>query len=359
MVNWWKINISNKINQLQLLNSFKQKMISEGIVTRKLEEQISKTLKVKYVSMVNSGSVALLISMMACDLKENDEIIIPNCGWISPIHAAIFLKLRIKLIDVEKDKPLMNLDVLKKVISSKTKAIVPVHLNGMAVDIKKIKSIIKKKKIYIIEDSAQALFSKNKNFFLGTEGDIGCYSFSVSKIVTTGQGGFCCTNRKKIYEKIKLIKTHGMKNVFYSKWNSFGFNFKFNDTLSSLAFNQIKNYRATVKKLLSLHKLYSTIINNKKIKFLTADLKKGEVPIYNQVITKNPKRFISFLKQRKIESRPWYKNFHNGINYYKRMNKLKKNKLNSRYFENIVVLPSGPDQKARDIKKIANLINKY
>ena len=73
-----------------------------------------------------------------------------------------------------------HLDELKKAISSKTKAIVPVHLNGMAVDIKKIKSIIKNKKIYIIEDSAQALFSKNKKNFLGTEADIGCYSLSTS-----------------------------------------------------------------------------------------------------------------------------------------------------------------------------------
>ena len=359
MVNWWKINISNKINQLQLLNSFKQKRISEGIVTRNLEEQISKTLKVKYVSMVNSGSVALLISMIACDLKETDEIIIPNCGWISPIHAAMFLKLKIILIDVEKDKPLMDLDELKKAISSKTKAIVPVHLNGMAVDIKKIKSIIKNKKIYIIEDSAQALFSKNKKNFLGTEGDIGCYSLSTSKIITTGQGGFCCTNQKKIYEKIKLIKTHGMKNVFYSTWNSFGFNFKFNDTLSSLALNQVKNYRGIVKKLNSLHKLYSKTIKNKKIKFLNVNTKIGEVPIYNQIITKNPRKLIRFLKQNNIEARPWYRNFHSGISYYKKIKMIKKNKLNSIYFEKIVILPSGPDQKFKDIKKIVNSINTY
>ena len=359
MVNWWKINISNKINQLQLLNSFKLKMISEGIVTRKLEELISKKLKVKYVSMVNSGSVAILISMIACDLKENDEIIIPNCGWISPIHAAMFLKLKIKLIDVEKDKPLMDLDELKKAISSKTKAIVPVHLNGMAVDIKKIKSIIKNKKIYIIEDSAQALFSKNKKNFLGTEADIGCYSLSTSKMITTGQGGFCCTNQRKIQKKIKLIKTHGMKNVFYSTWNNFGFNFKFNDTLSSLAFNQIKNYKDTVKKLLSLHKLYSKIINNKKITFLNVNIKNGEVPIYNQIIVNNPKKFIRFLKKSNIQARPWYKNFYSGISYYKKINMLKKTKYNSSYFEKIVILPSGPDQKLKDIKKVANLINTY
>jgi dTDP-4-amino-4,6-dideoxygalactose transaminase len=359
MIDWWKINISDKKNQIQLLNSLKRKNISEGVVSKKLEYRISKLLKVKYVSMVNNGSIALLISMIVCGLKENDEVIIPNCGWISPVHAAMFLKLKIKLIDVEKERPLMNLEVLKTAISNKTKAIIPVHLNGMSVDINKIKSIIKRRKIYIIEDSAQALFSKNKKNFLGTQGDVGCFSFSVPKIVTTGQGGFCCTNNKKIYEKIKSIKTHGMRNVFYSTWDSFGFNFKFNDTLSSLALNQIKNYKNTVKKLLALHLIYSKKIYNKKVKFLDVDVKNGEVPIYNQIITNNPKKFINFLKQNKIEARPGYRNLNRAKIYCKSMKVFKNNKLNSKYFENIVVLPSGPDQKINDIKKIANLINKY
>ena len=96
MIDWWKINISDKKNQIQLLNSLKRKNISEGVVSKKLEYRISKLLKVKYVSMVNNGSIALLISMIVCGLKENDEVIIPNCGWISPVHAAMFLKLKIK-----------------------------------------------------------------------------------------------------------------------------------------------------------------------------------------------------------------------------------------------------------------------
>lgn len=359
MINWWKINISDRKNQTKLLNSLKLKKISEGAVTTELEKRISKILKVKYVSMVNNGSIALLCSMIACNLKENDEIIIPNCGWISPIHAAIFLKLKIKLVDVEKERPLMNLELLKKAISKQTKAILPIHLNGMSVDIKKIKSIIKKRNIFIIEDSAQALFSKNKKIFLGTEGDISCFSFSVPKIVTTGQGGFCCTNDKKIYEKIKLIKSHGMRNLFYSNWDGFGFNFKFNDTLSSLALNQIKNYKDTVRKLLRSHQIYSKIINNKKIIFLNANIKKGEVPIYNQIITRNPKKLISFLKQNKIESRPGYKNLSRVKSYYKRIKIIKNNKLNSKYFENMVVIPSGPDQKISDIIKTAKILNKY
>ena len=358
MIAWWKINISNKSNSLNLLNSFNNKKISEGVVNKSLEKKLSKLLKVKYVSMFTSGSVALLAAMMSCELKENDEIIIPNCGWISPIHAAIFLKLKIKLIDVESERPVMNLDLLKKNITKKTKAIVPIHLNGMAVDIKKIKKIIGNKKILIIEDAAQALYSKLNKKFLGTEGTIGCFSFSVSKLVTTGQGGFCCTNNKKIYEKIKLIKTHGMSNIFNSSWNKFGFNFRYSDLLASLAIQQIDNIQKTVKRLNIIHNYYDMNIINKKINFLKVNINKKEVPIYNLISTKYPQLLIKYLKKFKVEARPWYKNFFDKIDYYKFENKNKKF-INSNKFENLVIIPSGPDQNFKDIKKVVNLLNKY
>ena len=105
--------------------------------------------------------------------------------------------------------------------------------------------------------------------------------------------------------------------------------------------------------------MYSKIINNKKITFLNVNIKNGEVPIYNQIIVNNPKKFIRFLKKSNIQARPWYKNFYSGISYYKKINMLKKTKYNSSYFEKIVILPSGPDQKLKDIKKVANLINTY
>ena len=358
MIKWWNINILNKSNELNLLNAFKKKNLSEGKVNKSLEIKLSKLLKVKYVSLFTSGSVALLVAMIACDLKENDEIIIPNCGWISPIHAAILLKLKIKLIDVQPHRPIMDIDLLKKYITKKTKAIVPIHLNGMAVDIKKIKKIIGYRKISIIEDAAQALYSKSNKQFIGTEGTIGCFSFSVSKLITTGQGGFCCTNNKKIHQKIKLLKTHGMSNIFKSSWDKFGFNFRYSDLLATLAIHQIDNIKATVKRLIFIHDYYGKNIINKKISFLNVNINKNEVPIYNLINTENPQLLINYLSRYNVEARPWYKNFFDKIEYYKFDNN-DKNFINSNKFENLVIIPSGPDQNIKDIKKVVNLLNKY
>lgn len=355
MINWWCTDINNNkvLNRIQ--NSLKTKGISEGPNCRSLEKMISKILKVKYVVLTNNGSIALMISMMALNIKKNDEVIIPNCGWISPIHAAEILGAKIRLVDVERNKPVISIEKLSNLINSKTKAIIPVHLNGIGADIHKIKKLIKKRKIHIIEDAAQALFSRNKNKYLGTIGDVGCFSLSIPKAVTAGQGGFCCTNSKKIYEKLKLIKTQGMKNVFYSNWHTLGFNFKFNDISACVAYDQFINHKQVVNKFKKIYHLYKLGINNKNLKYLDVDEKKGEFPIYNQVITKNPIKLINYLKKRGIESRPGYKNLSRAKYAVKNNRKL----ANSKYFEKIIVLPSGPDQKIKDIIKIVKILNKY
>lgn len=355
MINWWRTDIKNKkvLNRIQ--DSLKNKKISEGPNCRALEKIISKILKVKYVVLTNNGSIALLISMMALNIKKNDEVIIPNYGWISPIHAAQILGAKIRLVDVERNKPIISIKSLGKVINSKTKAIIPIHLNGIGADIYKIKKLINKRKIHIIEDAAQALFSRNKNKYLGTIGDVGCFSLSIPKAVTAGQGGFCCTNSKKIYEKLKLIKTQGMKNVFYSNWYTLGFNFKFNDISACIAYDQFIDHKNIINRFKKIYQLYKLEINNRNLQYLDLDEKRGEFPIYNQVITKNPKKLINYLKRRGIESRPGYKNLSKAKYAVKNNKKF----INSKYFEKIVVLPSGPDQKIKDIIKIVKILNKY
>ena len=356
MIHWWKIDIRNKKVLSNIKSSIQNQNISQGIITSKLEKQIAKALGVNYVVLTNSGTIALLMSMIVLKLKKGDEIILPNCGWISPVHAAILLGLKIKLVDVQQNSPVICMKSLKKAINKKTKAIIPIHLNGKYAETSEIKKIIKNKNIHIIEDSAQALFSKNKNVFIGTEGDIGCYSFSVSKIITTGQGGFCCTNSVRVYNQLKSLRTHGLKNIIDSPWNKFGFNFKFNDILASVAIDQIKNYQEIKKKLNNINKIYEEGISSKKIKFIKSNRRKGEIAIYNQILVKNKKSFILYLKKNNIEARPGYRRF-DTIKYYNSI--YKTNCSNSKNFDNLVILPSGPAQKIKNIKKVIEISNRY
>ena len=213
-ISWWKIKFDNR-EKRSLIKAFNDRKLSQGPFTKILENKISDKLKVKYACAVTSGTSSLILGLYSLGFKPGDEIIVPNRTWVATAHAAKVLGLKVVLCDVKKNIPIIDETQISKLITKKTKAIICVHLNGRGCDIKKIKKIIHKRNISIIEDSAQALFSKfKKNVFLGTIGDIGCFSFAMTKILPTGQGGLIVTNNRKIYNKIKLVKNHGVVDNF-------------------------------------------------------------------------------------------------------------------------------------------------
>ena len=158
------------------------------------------------------------------------KYIIPNRTWIATAHAIHLLGAKVVPVDVQEDKPIIDIYKLKKAITLKTKVIIPVHMNGRGSDIEEIRSIAKKSNIKVVEDSAQAIGSKNKFGFLGTQSDIGCCSLSVAKTISSGQGEFIVTNNKKLSNKIRAMRTHGVENVKDpKKWNMPDFNFRYTD----------------------------------------------------------------------------------------------------------------------------------
>ena len=146
-----------------------------------------------------------------------------------------------KLVDINKNDYLIDADKIKKKITSKTKAIIPVHLYGQSADMKKILKIAKKFKLKVIEDCAQAQGAKYKNQYVGTIGDFGCFSFYPTKILGTyGDGGFILTKNKKMYEKIRRIRFYGIettnKKISFNKYyaNEYGLNSRLDEIQTSI-----------------------------------------------------------------------------------------------------------------------------
>ena len=134
------------------------------------------------------------MSLMAIGVQPNDEVILPNRTWIATAHAVHLLGGKVVLVDVEPNRPIIDVTSIEQAITSKTKAIIPVHMNGRSANMRSIRKIARKYKIHVIEDAAQAIGSCNKQGYLGTQSDIGCFSLSVAKTISTGQGGFAVTS---------------------------------------------------------------------------------------------------------------------------------------------------------------------
>ena len=265
------------------------------------------------------------------------------------------------LVDVNKENLSFNLRELKKKINNKTKAIIPVHISGRSAEVGKIKSIIKGKKIFIIEDAAEALFSKHRGTFLGTIGDIGCFSLTASKTITTGQGGIIVTNSNKFFKNIKLLKNQGIVgksdggNV---KHITIGYNFKFTNLQAAMGLAQIESLKKRTIKLINNNKIYRKKLSMvKEIRVLDFNFSDGEVPLWTDVFAYRKRdNLIEYLKKNGVECRKFWYPLHLQKPFKQHNNKFK---VSSSIYKNLFWLPSSLNLNLKQITYVCDLIKKF
>jgi len=214
------LHIKNEIDEaiLQVLDSTQ---FIHGPFVEEFRKNLEQYLGVKHVIPCGNGTDALQVSMMALNLQPGDEVIAPSFTFVATAEVIALLKLRPVLVDVDPKTFNISVDAIKKAITPKTKAIVPVHLFGQAADMEEILAIAKEHNLYVIEDACQSIgsdyyFSDGTVKKTGTIGDIGCTSFFPSKnLGAYGDGGAIFTNNDELADKLRMIVNHGMKVRYY------------------------------------------------------------------------------------------------------------------------------------------------
>ena len=319
-------------------NSFSNKDMIEGIkvllskkitmsnIVKKFEKEFAKFIGSKYALMVNSGSSANLLATFAMinpmkknKLKPGDECLIPSLCWSTSLWPIVQAGLKPKFVDVDPKTLNVSLKNLEKKISKKTKAMVVVNILGNSTDMQKLKKLINKHKIKLIEDNCESLGSKFKNKYLGSFGEFGTFSFYYSHQITSGEGGMIVCNDKKNYKIIHSLRSHGWDRGINNNNNDFnfinsGFNLRPTEVSAAIGYNQFKklNY---FKKIRSLNrkKIISKIKNSKKWKnqFTFIDSNKNVEPswfglpiLINKKYLNKKNKFLSYLNRNGIETRP-------------------------------------------------------
>jgi dTDP-4-amino-4,6-dideoxygalactose transaminase len=212
------IPLKNELNEAMLKTAESQYFIL-GPEVEKFEKSICEYLNCKNATGVSSGTDALLIALMAIDIKPGDEVIVPTYSFFAT--AGVVSRLNAIPVFCDSDNITFNInpEKIENLITSKTKAIIPVHLYGQSADMDKILQIAKKHNLKVIEDAAQAIGVKYKDGkCCGTIGDIGCFSFFPSKnLGCFGDGGIVTTMDDNIAEKLKILRVHGSKPKYYHK----------------------------------------------------------------------------------------------------------------------------------------------
>jgi len=277
--------------------------------TKDFENMIADYTKSKHCIVVNNGTISLTLAALAAGVKAEDEVIVPNYTMVATPNSIKMFGAKPIFVDVEKETLCLDINLVKEAITSKTKAIMLVSANGRypLTDIKMFEDLCKAHNIKLIEDAAQSLGSFYPDGrHIGTAGMVGSFSFSMPKIISTGQGGALVTNDDEIAHKLRKLKDFGRTGGGNDIHDTIGFNFKFTELQACIGIEQMKKLkkRVEIKKLL-FKKYYERLkgINGIKLFEHNLDL---TAPWFIDCIAESRDNLIMFLKEHNIGSRVMY-----------------------------------------------------
>ena len=244
--------------------TLKGDFLTGGSKVEEFEKALGDYLGIKYVCVMNSATSALHVAYKSIDLSDKNQIITTPISFCATSNTALMCSATPIFCDVKSNG---NIDERKieELITSKTKAIVPVDFGGNPVEIDKIREVCDKYNLYLIEDCAHALGSEINGQKVGNKADISIFSFHAIKPITTcGEGGAIATNNKELYEKAKLLRSHGIvkKQVWNSDMTELGYNYRLSDVACALGISQLKKLDSFIEKRAKIAKYYDERFQN-------------------------------------------------------------------------------------------------
>lgn len=279
---------------------------SSGKHIDKFEEDFSSYIDMEYGVSTSNGTAALHLALLALDIKEGDEVIVPDLTFAATINAVLHANATPVIVDVDEESWCIDPEEIKKAITSKTKAIIPVHLYGQPCDMDAIMKISIENDIYVIEDCAEAHGAKYKGKNVGSFGHISCFSFFGNKIITTGEGGICLTDNDKLDAKLRQFRDHGMSKDKRYWHDVIGYNYRMTNIQAAIGCAQLERINDILKmrqsiedKYREIFTKYNYIVNQKIFK----DNIKVTWLVSATLKDKDRSSFIEHFKNHKIDVR--------------------------------------------------------
>ena len=252
----WISNEDKKIVNKTLTQS----MLTLGPQLEKFEANFCKYSQAKYAIAVSNCTAALHLSLKALGIKKDDEVVVPDLTFVADANAVLACNAKPVIVDINKENFFLSIPNIKKNITKKTKAIIPVHIYGQVCNIDEILDVARDNNLKVIEDCAHAIGTFHNSKHVGNLGNTGCFSFYPTKNITTAEGGMVITNSKKIAEKIRQLRSHGMTKSLKSRYSSKypwifdivepGYNYRMDEIRAALGITQLKR----IKKINELRK---------------------------------------------------------------------------------------------------------
>lgn len=235
---WAKPYVGHSERQF-LLDAFDSQWLSEGFFISQFEEQFAEAIQAKYALTTSNGTSALHLALLGLGFGPGDEVLLPGYCFAAAANMVLAVGAAPVFVDVCPDTWNIDPERLREHITAKTKAVILVHNYGNVSSIEPVLSVVRQFNLKIIEDAAEAAFSKYQGRYAGTWGDVGCFSFQAAKTLSTGEGGMVVTADQALVQRMRIIRSHGMdpkKRYFHQEA---GFNFRLTNLQAALGCAQL------------------------------------------------------------------------------------------------------------------------
>jgi len=343
-----------------------------GPEIREFEKEVSTLIGKKYALTFNSGTSALHAVLLAYDIKQGDEIIVPSFTFIATGNAPLFVNAKPVFAEIEDKTYGLDTEDVQNKITSKTKVVMPIHYGGCPCkNIRELKEIAEDNDLLLIEDAAQSLGAKIENTKVGSFGAAAMFSLCQDKMITTGEGGIIVTNSKDCYEKLKLIRSHGRaesSDYFTSSelmdYVSLGYNFRMPTMVAALGKSQLKKINKMINMRRKSAKYYTSKLSQVtdiKLPFSPTDF----FHVYQKytIRVKNGKRneLMKYLAKKGIFTKPYFGLPIHLTRFYREHFGYKENDLpkTEELSNQVLTLPMYPALEKQDIDYVAVSIKEF
>lgn len=362
--------VLGKEEEKAVIQSMRSGWITMGPKTAEFEQAFCEYIGCKYAISLNSATAALHLALFVLDLKKGDEVILPAFTFAATANTIIHAGGTPVIADVDPETFCLDPESVRKKITKKTRAIVPVHYAGHSVNLGELKKIAKEFNLSIVEDAATAVGTKYKGKMIGNENHAVCFSFHPIKNMTTGDGGMLTTNNKKIADRVRLLRLQGMNKEAWKRFEKSGswfyeivapgFKFNMTDISAAMGMEQLKKldrFNEKRQKLVDAYKkhLAKTGVRFQTVKSYTTHSHNLFPILLPDNLVKHRDEIVEKIKEKNIGSNVYYipLNFHP---YYQQTYGWKKGDvpITEDIFSRLINLPLYPSLTMSNIKYICD-----
>ena len=312
MIPWGKPCLGRKEKEY-LLKALDSTWISGGEFIDRFESDFARLIGSKYAVTASNGTSALHLALLSLGIGPADEVIVPDFTFVSPANMVIDTGAKPVYADIDPRTWCLDAQEVEGKVTGRTKAVIAVHVYGNVCDMGALIRITRENRIYLIEDVAEAAFSRYRGKFAGSFGQLGCFSFQATKTVTMGEGGAVVTDDKKLADRMRIMRSHGMRHNKRYWHDLVGYNYRLTNLQAALGCAQLENLDNIIAEKVRIHRRYLAKLSGLPGIELQYIPKEVEAVMWAVALRIDPRRFkgdrdylIAQLLKKNIETRPGF-----------------------------------------------------